>query len=202
MGEAIMAAEVEDRCNGGPPEEQEEIVDLLADLAGVAYFRVDRNQRIVAASRALAELVGRCREDLVGSSCLTVMRCRECLEGCPVEEDEELRSSGVTLHRVEGGPLEVLHSGRVLRDDDGEVIGFLEVVRPLNGAPHPGRHLDPEASWEESAFAAGLSEEERVEARRIRQALQKTRYRREPAAALLGISRTTLWRKMKQYRLL
>ena len=37
---------------------------------------------------------------------------------------------------------------------------------------------------------------------RIRQALEKHRWNREEAAAALGISRTTLWRKMKRYNLL
>ena len=34
---------------------------------------------------------------------------------------------------------------------------------------------------------------------RIRQALQKTRHNRSAAADLLGISRSTLWRKMKEF---
>ena len=39
------------------------------------------------------------------------------------------------------------------------------------------------------------------EVARIRAALERAHYRREEAASLLGMSRTTLWRKMKQYRL-
>jgi DNA-binding NtrC family response regulator len=36
---------------------------------------------------------------------------------------------------------------------------------------------------------------------RIRAALEQAQYRREDAASILGMSRTTLWRKMKEYRL-
>ncbi|MCC6931289.1 MAG: sigma 54-interacting transcriptional regulator [Gemmatimonadaceae bacterium] len=39
------------------------------------------------------------------------------------------------------------------------------------------------------------------EMQRIRGALERARYRRDEAARALGMSRTTLWRKMKEYRL-
>ncbi len=38
-----------------------------------------------------------------------------------------------------------------------------------------------------------------MERRKIEEALRKTKWKREQAAKLLGISRTTLWRKMKKY---
>jgi transcriptional regulator with PAS, ATPase and Fis domain len=46
-----------------------------------------------------------------------------------------------------------------------------------------------------------LSPSEAAEAREILDALAQTRYNRQDAARVLGISRTTLWRKMKEYRL-
>ncbi|MDX1676060.1 MAG: sigma 54-interacting transcriptional regulator [Longimicrobiales bacterium] len=46
-----------------------------------------------------------------------------------------------------------------------------------------------------------LSPSEAAEAREILDALARTRFKRQDAARLLGISRTTLWRKMKQYGL-
>jgi DNA-binding NtrC family response regulator len=54
-----------------------------------------------------------------------------------------------------------------------------------------------------SALAGEIpfSAEEAEEIERIRSALEKAQYRREEAASLLGMSRTTLWRKMKEYRL-
>jgi transcriptional regulator of acetoin/glycerol metabolism len=48
------------------------------------------------------------------------------------------------------------------------------------------------------AAPAGVEPEE---ARRIRQALEAAHYRRDEAAQALGMSRTTLWRKMKQHGL-
>ena len=39
------------------------------------------------------------------------------------------------------------------------------------------------------------------EALRLHEALERAHYRRDEAARLLGMSRTTLWRKMKQHGL-
>jgi transcriptional regulator with GAF, ATPase, and Fis domain len=52
-----------------------------------------------------------------------------------------------------------------------------------------------------SAVETPFSPEEAEEINRIRAALEQAQYRREEAASLLGMSRTTLWRKMKEYRL-
>ncbi len=64
---------------------------------------------------------------------------------------------------------------------------------PVQGAGSGGVSSTP------TSFAVGA--EEHDELRRIRAALEQTRYRRDEAAVVLGMSRTTLWRKMKQYRL-
>ncbi len=47
----------------------------------------------------------------------------------------------------------------------------------------------------------GLSEPERAEALLILEAMRAAGFRKGKAAGLLGISRTTLWRKLKQYRI-
>jgi transcriptional regulator with GAF, ATPase, and Fis domain len=46
-----------------------------------------------------------------------------------------------------------------------------------------------------------LTPSQAAEARQILAALQDARYNRQDAARILGISRTTLWRKMREYRL-
>ncbi len=61
----------------------------------------------------------------------------------------------------------------------------------------PAPPAPPAGTRARSAF----SPEESAEATRIAAALDQARWRRDEAAALLGMSRTTLWRKMKEYRL-
>ncbi len=67
--------------------------------------------------------------------------------------------------------------------------------RPLRTTTSPPGRPDP------PRIPDHLSPSEAAEAREILDALARTRYRRADAARLLGISRTTLWRKMKQYGL-
>ncbi len=76
-----------------------------------------------------------------------------------------------------------------------------EVRRPSrdrHGVAHPATHRS-EAEREDGFL---LDEEERIERERILLALRQTGWRRARAAERLGISRTTLWRKMKTYRLI
>jgi transcriptional regulator with GAF, ATPase, and Fis domain len=74
-----------------------------------------------------------------------------------------------------------------LEPSTGPVLG--EPDQGPDGVPHP------------TSQGLRFSAEEADELARIRSALEKAQYRREDAASLLGMSRTTLWRKMKEYRL-
>jgi PAS domain S-box-containing protein len=73
------------------------------------------------------------------------------------------------------------------------VAGSSPLLAPISAAlPAPAG-----PSWS----ALGLTPAEQSEAERIQQVLAATHYRKSVAAEQLGMSRTTLWRKMKQYRL-
>ncbi|MFN8574699.1 MAG: sigma 54-interacting transcriptional regulator [Gemmatimonadaceae bacterium] len=61
--------------------------------------------------------------------------------------------------------------------------------------------VDLRSRTEATADNYATSAEEQAERIRIREALERAHYRRDDAAASIGMSRTTLWRKMKQYRL-
>ena len=59
------------------PEE----LGVLAEVADLAYFQVDENRDIVSVSPALEEITGFKAEEVLGRSCLTMIRCKECLRG-------------------------------------------------------------------------------------------------------------------------
>ena len=162
--------------------------DALADLTGGAWFEVDAERNVVALSPAMEELTGFALADVTGRSCLTLHRCEECLRGCGVFLHGELRDIPLTLFRADGTPVDVVKSGRLLRGGDGTILGAVEVVRPA---------ADGTGARGDGSCAA----QAHPEAERIRKALEQAHYRKGAAAALLGMSRTTLWRKAREYGL-
>ena len=113
-------------------------LDLLqaADLAGVGVFRVDGERNVVAVSDEMERITGFTRDEVLGRSCLSLVRCPECLKGCGVFEHGSIRNARLTLYRKDGSEIEVLKSGRATTGGDGEVTGAIETIRLLeNGAP-------------------------------------------------------------------
>ncbi len=118
----------------------------LAELADLAYFQVDAERNVVAMSPALERLTGFKAEDVLGRSCLTVIRCTECLRGCGVFKHGVVRNARIKIFREDGSELDAFKSGKVLRDDAGNIVGAVEVVRPVNESvvrePGPPPELD------------------------------------------------------------
>jgi DNA-binding NtrC family response regulator/PAS domain-containing protein len=104
--------------------------DTLAELAGLAYFQVDAERNVVAMSPAMERLTGFSSDQVLGRSCLTVNRCQECLRECGVFRHGLVNDVPLKLFRADGTDVAVYKSGKVFRDDNGLVVGALEVVRP------------------------------------------------------------------------
>lgn len=162
-------------------EGEPNIAALISDMADLAYFRVDADRNVVEVSPAMERLTGFRAEDVVGRSCLRLHRCEECLGGCGVFDEMVVQDRAIRLHRADGTVIDVSKSGRVLFGPDGEIDGAVEVVRPRPSGQEKPRREGPE------------------EAQRIRAALEQARYNRTAAARALGMSRTSLWRKMREY---
>ncbi|MGD8362199.1 MAG: PAS domain-containing protein, partial [Gemmatimonadota bacterium] len=115
-------------------------LDLLAEVGDVAYFQVDEHRDIVAVSPALERITGFRAEDVIGRSCLTMIRCRECLRGCAVFTDKAVKDVPLTLYRADGSTVDVRKSGRAFVDGD-HVVGAIETVKVVggSGSPEPGK---------------------------------------------------------------
>jgi PAS domain S-box-containing protein len=130
-------------------------IDYLSDLGELAWFEVDAERNIVAMSPALERMTGFRAEDVLGRSCLTAIRCSECLKGCGVFRHGTVRDARLRIYRADGSEVEVLKSGRVLRDEAGEITGAIEMIR-LPGEGFTGSvGLPPELS----AMLGGLGRE-------------------------------------------
>jgi PAS domain S-box-containing protein len=118
--------------------------DQLADLAGLAYFEVDADRNVVAMSPALERLTGFSSDEVLGRSCLTAVRCSECLRGCGVFKNGEVKDARLKIYRADGSEIDILKSGRVIRDEDGNITGALEVIQPVEPTLQPRSGPPPE----------------------------------------------------------
>jgi hypothetical protein len=157
---------------------------LLGELAEVAWFVVDARRNVVALGPMTERLTGFYADEVLGRPCIHLSRCEACLKGCGVFERGRVRDQRLTLYRADGRPLDVAKSAVALRDHHGAPAGALEILRPLRAGDPPVQPCD------EPEGANDLRE-------RIGRALHETRYNRTQAAERLGMSRTTLWRKMR-----
>ncbi|MFQ5538148.1 MAG: sigma 54-interacting transcriptional regulator [Gemmatimonadota bacterium] len=117
-------------------------LEAVADLAGLAYFQVDADRNVVAISPAMERLTGFKAEEVLGRSCLNVVRCQECLKGCGVFRNGVIHDASLTLFRADGSEVQVFKSGQVFRDESGAITGAVEVVREARSEA-PVRHGPP-----------------------------------------------------------
>ena len=121
-------------------------LEHLSDLAGLAWFEVDADRNIVAMSPALEDLTGFKSEDVLGRSCLTAIRCNECLKGCGVFRHGTVRRAQLSIYRSDGTELEVHKSGQVLKDEEGNITGAVEIVERLEPQSAPTGGSSPDLS--------------------------------------------------------
>ncbi|MEM9194575.1 MAG: sigma 54-interacting transcriptional regulator [Myxococcota bacterium] len=112
---------------------------LLPDLAA---FAVDQDRRLVMWSRAAEALLGFAAEDVLGDSCLHAQRCTSCLVGCGIAEHQHIDDVPLVLHDASGRSVHVRKSGRAFFDREGNFLGGIEVLRPVESAATP-RPRDP-----------------------------------------------------------
>lgn len=115
------------------------VLGVVARLAGVAVFTVDRNLRFVGWSEGAERLTGYPGAAVKGERCefLDGAQCRG-FHGLAamiqVGEPEELVSKECVIERADGREVTVLGSARLLRDGEGRVLGALGVLSDLGEA--------------------------------------------------------------------
>lgn len=106
-------------------------LNVLSDVAELGFFEVDAQRNVTAISPRLQQLTGFNASDVIGKPCIHLIRCQECLRSCGVFKSGEVHNVRLQIYRKDGVELEVFRSGRVLRDEQGNVRGALETVRPV-----------------------------------------------------------------------
>ncbi len=139
---------------------------------------VDPEQRVLHWNSQAMRITGYAAEDVVGQSCLVGVRCPNCLKQCGLFLKGEICERTVPIITRSGREILVIKNGIVVRGARGKVLGGIEVFRRLSSA---------------RGLAAATDE-----AGRLRVALDENRWSREATARALGISRATLWRRMRR----
>lgn len=120
------------------------VLEVVADLAGVAHFRVDSERRITGWSAAAEHLTGFSKDEVLGMPCVVGVRCGACLTGCGVQDHGQVRHVPLILHRKDGTPLAIHKSGQALYDSEGKFDGAIEILSADTGsADTANESVDP-----------------------------------------------------------
>ncbi|MGM0574120.1 MAG: sigma 54-interacting transcriptional regulator [Myxococcota bacterium] len=149
-------------CAGAANDDSASVLQAL-DLAMDAVIVVDRDRRILYANTGATELTGYERADLLGRSCTEGLRFVTCAKRCALFDDEMICRRQCTMRTKSGGDLVVLKNARVLRDQEGRVVGGIEslqglreILEPSGGPSEDVRRSTRRALLE--AFAGSLDE--------------------------------------------
>lgn len=178
------------------------LVRGLLELAADGAVVVDAASRQVLATNARARDLLGLREEARGSCCRETLRSEVCKDSCPLDRALQGLPPEVVLtlllHRHDDGP--AVHADArslVLRDQQGRPVALIELLRAREGKGE-GEPAGAEPAEAASAASANLAEAERLA---IRRALEQAQGNHSAAARMLGIDRSTLWRKLKRMEL-
>lgn len=178
------------------PEHFETVLDAIPD----AVFTVNRDFVVTTFNRAAERLSGLRRGVVVGQRCRDIFRNAWCQKAgtCPMtlalRTGCGLSTRELTLRNRRDEEIAVRLTFSALRDRDGQVVGGVESIHELSAPEFAASgSAGPRASASAGLPLLGLTER-----RAIEQILRRTNGNRTRAARELGVSRVTLWRKMRK----
>ncbi|HEX9106152.1 MAG TPA: sigma 54-interacting transcriptional regulator, partial [Longimicrobiales bacterium] len=116
-----------------PELRSEASLRVLGELAGIGFFQVDESRNVVAVSPEIERITGFTPAEVVGRSCLTLLRCPACLKRCGLRTEGRIEGARIAIYRKDGGEIDVERAGRALYDAGGTFRGGVETLRPAGG---------------------------------------------------------------------
>ena len=194
---------------------------LILSSLEQAVFTVDEDMRISSFNPAAEALTGMSRGRAIGLWCFEVFRTDHCDRECPLRRTlgsgEPARAVRIWLHHRSHRRAPVGVHTTVLRDASGRAVGAVEVMWALArsdvglcsasiGAEGEFCQIHSNRPSIRAILEADIQPDARPlrspEAQRLVELLQAHGWRRQKTAAALGISRSTLWRRMKEFGLI
>ncbi len=119
---------------------------LIFDNIPHGIFTVDAQGRITSFNRAAEEITGWAPEEAIGRKCDAIFNSNHCAGRCflrnSIEGGQPHRDCEVHIVKRDGTELQVAVSTASLKDDDGEVIGGIEMFRDLTEVNTLRRELE------------------------------------------------------------
>jgi PAS domain S-box-containing protein len=180
------------------------VLDFVSD----AVMTINREFIVTSFNTAAEILSGFHRAEAVGRLCHEIMRSSVCrnVADCPMTQLMGTGSESLvrrcTLRDRYNREAALTISARALRNADGEIVGGVETFRvstsadgPLTSPPAAGT---PRLGPDPRVLPPGLPVLEASQRRIIEDVLRRNQWNRSAACQELGLSRTTLWRKMRR----
>jgi PAS domain S-box-containing protein len=108
----------------------------ILESIGEGVFTVDVDWRITEINRAAEQITGFDRPKVLGKSCAEVFRGAACTRNCPlrraIETGQNIFDFETEIVSRSGRPIPVSVSTALLRDEEGEIMGGVEVFRDLS----------------------------------------------------------------------
>lgn len=181
-------------------------IETVLDVVSDAVVTVDRNYHLTSFNRAAEQATGIERARALGRACRDVLRAAVCayVGDCPMMQLFASGSDSITRQYTaarNGQELPFLMSVYPLRDKTGATVGGIETFRRL--LPGTTAADCPEAGFKRpitvtSRPAVRMPPLEASQRRVIEEVLRHHQWNREAACRELGLSRSTLWRKMRR----
>lgn len=177
-----------------PSDLNREQVETILEAVTDPVFTTDLRFVITAFNPAAERLTGFPREQAIGRRCAEVFRgtaCngKRCVGRQVFETGRPVADRRITIHDRFDAPQTVRMSGFPLRDQCGALVGQVQTFHALNGHGKSRRG---------NGAPDGLSILEASERQAIEDVLRRHGWNRTPTCEELGVSRTTLWRKMRK----
>ena len=122
------------------PEQKSFWVKLL-DVVGEGLFIVDADKRVVFFNRKAEKITGFRREEILGQHCIEAVRCINCLCECVLFEQGHVEDRDLEFITRDGRKITVVKNSTTFSDEEGKVIGGVELFRDVTEEQRLHREL-------------------------------------------------------------
>jgi PAS domain S-box-containing protein len=110
--------------------------DIILDSINDGLFTTDLDLKITFFNKAAQELLGYNTKEVMGKHCGAILRCEACKQGCALQytfkTGEALTNYEAIIRNKEGKPIPISFSTALLKDEQGNIIGGVEIFRDLS----------------------------------------------------------------------